>query len=188
MIATSGEIKIKKTRSTPPIVKKSTIRNVFNYAYLNILMKNSPTYERWNKKKIKEFHKILNKQFGFQGQLDYIFLEKKDKIYISSKEIDKTSLEKLNINTIGLYFATREGSGIRLSIEGSQVIGSECTENILELEDPTDWLQGKDIPTTKEFKGIVLIKYKKDFLGSGIYKEHRIINCVPKSRRVRTVK
>ena len=148
-------------------------------------MRNSPKYERWNKKKIKEFHKELQKQFGFKGQLPYIFLEKKDKIYIASQGIDTINVERMNINTTGLYFAKREGSGIRLSIEGSQIIGSYCSKNILVLENPSSWMGGNDIETEMKLKGTVLVSHHKDFLGSGIYKNKRVINCVPKSRRTR---
>jgi len=147
-------------------------------------MKNSPKYERWNNKKIKEFHKKLKEQFGFQEKLNYIFLSKKDKIYLVSKELDNFSLENMNINTIGLYIAKQELSGIRLSIEGSQLIGPKSTKNVLKLKDPTDWMQGKDIITDKNFKNIVIINHKKDFLGSGIYKKNKILNFIPKSRRL----
>jgi len=149
-------------------------------------MKNSPRYERWNNKKIKEFHKILKEQFGFQGKLDYVFLFKKDKIYIISKDLDKLSIDKLNINTSGLYIAKQEAAGIRLSIEGSQLIGPNCSKNILKLEDPTDWMQGNNASVNEKLKSNVLISYKKDFLGSGIYKKNKILNFIPKSRRIKS--
>ena len=146
-------------------------------------MQNYPKYEVWNNKQIKEFHKELKKQFGFEGKLDYVFLSNKDKIYIVSKDFEKLSLR--NINNAGLYIAKHDLGCLRLSIEGSQLIGPKCTKNILDLQDPADWMQGKEIATEKIFKNAVIIKFQNDFLGSGIYKNKRILNFIPKSRRIR---
>ena len=148
-------------------------------------MINKPHYELWNRKKIKEFHKELKDQFGFDQKLDYVFLSNKEKIYIVSREYEKVNLENVKINNIGLYIAKNENSRIRVSIEGSQIIGPHCKKNILEVENTAEWMQGKDITTNMKFTGAVIIKYKTDFLGSGFYKEGKIFNCVPKARRIR---
>jgi len=148
-------------------------------------MQNYPKYNVWNSKQIKEFHKKLQNQFGFTGKLNYVFLSNKDKIYVISKDLNKISLENLNVNNIGSYIAKQEMSGIRLSIEGSQLIGPKCNKNILILNDPTEWMQGKEIITDQNFKNAVIIKYNNDFLGSGIYKNKKILNFIPKSRRIR---
>jgi len=98
-------------------------------------------YKVLNKKQIKEFHQELKKQFNFEGKLDYNLFQKNDKIYIVSKALNKIQLEKLNLNSLGLYIAKKELYGIRLSIEGSQLIGPKSKKNILEVNDPKHWLR-----------------------------------------------
>jgi len=140
-------------------------------------------YKILNRKQIKEFHQDLKEQFNFEGKLDYNFFQKNDKIYIVSKALNEIQLEKLNLNSLGLYIAKKESFGIRLSIEGSQLIGPKSKKNILEVKDSNPWLTGENIESEKEFKQFVIIKHKKDYLGSGPYKDHKILNHVPKSRR-----
>ena len=115
---------------------------------------------------------------------DYLFFQKREKFYIISKKFKDLNIENLNLNSLGLYIAKKENTGIRLSIEGSQIIGPYCNKNILNLKNPNEWLQGKDITTNKKLKGFVIIKHKKDFLGSGYYKKNKILNFIPKSRRI----
>ena len=139
-----------------------------------------------NKKQIKNILNTLNQQFGTSLDLDYVFLQsEKDKVFIVTKNIEKINLKNFRqINSIGLYFAKIERDGIRLSIEGSQLIGKKATKNILELKDPTEWLQGKDIPNKTKLSGYFLIKHKNDFLGTGKAIETKIMNFVPKIRRI----
>lgn len=140
-----------------------------------------------NKKQIKRLLNTLKSQFGASPDLDYIFLKSpKDKIFIVSKDLAKLKINFKKLNSIGLYFAKIERDGIRLSIEGSQIIGKKADKNILELKDPTSWLQGKDI-SNKNLKGYILIKHKNDFLGTGKAVDNKIMNFVPKIRRISEV-
>ena len=142
-------------------------------------------YKILNNKEIKKFLQQLNKQFGFSEKLPYIFFEKKDKVYILSKKYSSIDFSPFKINSLGLYVAKKEINGIRLSIEGSQLIGPKSKKNIIELDSPEEWLQGKDIENKQNAKSFVLIKYKDDFLGCGICKKDKILNFIPKSRRIK---
>ncbi|MEK6826500.1 MAG: hypothetical protein AABX90_02635 [Nanoarchaeota archaeon] len=145
----------------------------------------SPNYKKLNSKEIKVFLKTLNNQFGFTGELSYLFFQKKDKIYILSKAFGSINPENFNINSRGLYIATTESSGIRLSIEGSQLIGPRSNKNIINLDSPDEWLQGKDIENKHNLKSYAIIKYKDDFIGCGFCKKDKILNYIPKSRRLK---
>ena len=141
-------------------------------------------------KEIKKIHSLLEKRFGFKKKLEYAFLmNNKNKIYLVSKDIGKIDLEKLRINSIGMYFGEVIGNEIRLSIEGSQLIGKDCSENILELNDEQakEWLQGIDIDYDYSDKGYVLLRHKDDFLGCGKVVDKKILNFVPKNRRLRVI-
>ena len=52
-------------------------------------------YNLLNNKQVKELHSMLKEQFDFSEKLDYLFFEKKDKIYIVAKDLAKINLEKL---------------------------------------------------------------------------------------------
>ena len=120
--------------------------------------------------------------------LHYVFLlSEKNKIYIVNKEIEKIDLSKLRVNSYGLYIAELRDNKIRLSIEGSQLIGAKSDKNILELDDKNarEWLKGYDIDYDGGLKGFVIIKNKNDFLGCGKVANGKILNYVPKIRRLR---
>jgi len=138
-----------------------------------------------NRKQIKKILQLLNKQFGFKDDLNYVFLQNRDgKIFFVNKSIGNLDLNKLRINSIGLYFGKLENEGLRLSIEGSQIIDDQAKKNLVELNEKQvkEWIAGEDLEI-KDYSGYVLIKHKKDFLGCGKAKENRILNFVPKTRR-----
>lgn len=140
-----------------------------------------------SKKEVKKLIKQIQEIFGIKNlKLDYLFFKNNDnKIYILSKKFSNLDSSKFKINNLGLYIIKIEPFGIRLSIEGSQLIGPKATKNILEIDNPKEWMKGNDIVADKKYKNGVLIKYKDKFLGSGFYSKGKIINFIPKSRRVR---
>ena len=144
-----------------------------------------PNFQILNSKQTRGFYKILKEEFGYTGKIDRVFVQNKEKIYLVTRAIGKIDFNKLRINSIGLYVAKKEPFGLRLSVEGSQIFGPSCTKNIHIVDDPTQWMKGQDIETEKEYEKIVIVKHKKDFLGSGLYKSGKIQNFIPKSRRIR---
>ena len=143
-----------------------------------------------NNKEVKGILKLLDNQFGFKDRLDYVFLmNKKNKIYLVNKDIERIDIDNLRIDAIGLYFGEVNHGSLRLSIEGSQMIGKRVRKNIVELgkEDAELWSMGNDIDKEFNVYGFVILKHKKDFIGCGKYKEGKIFNYVPKERRLRVV-
>ena len=141
-----------------------------------------------NSKQIKEVLKLIKQQWGFNDKLDYAFLKnEKNKIFLTNKQIFDLDFSKLRINSLGLEFATIEKTGeIRLSIEGSQIIGKKAKKNILELNKKQikKYLKGEDLEIKTKNKGFQIIKYKNYFCGTGKYKQGKILNFVPKERRL----
>lgn len=140
-----------------------------------------------NSKEKKEIIKLLEKNYGFKEELNYVFLKNKDnKIYLISKDIQKIDLLKLKINSLGLYFGEIKGNEIRLSIEGSQIIGRYAKKNVLKLDKDkiVEWLKGFDIDFETKERCFVIIKNDGDFYGCGKIKENKILNYVPKIRRL----
>ena len=140
-----------------------------------------------NSKEIKSIKKIIKKQWNADVTLDYAFLMNgKGKIFVVNREIGRIDFSKININNLGLYFGELRFGELRLSIEGSQIIGPFAKKNIIDIDDKQieEWMQGNGIDVeNKNLDGFVIIKHNKDFLGSGKYKKGRILNYVPKERR-----
>jgi len=141
-----------------------------------------------NSKDKKVLFEIFDRQWGIKDKIDYVFLmNEKNKVYIVNKEIDNIDLENIRINSIGLYLGELGPvNDFRLSIEGSQILGEKATKNVVELTDEQalEWMKGNDIEFKGKEEGFVIIKNKKDFIGSGKVKEGRILNFVPKTRRL----
>lgn len=139
----------------------------------------------------KEISRILNKikeQFDIKEiNFDYGILQNKEgKLFLISKDINKISLNKLRINELGLYFANIDKE-LRLTIEGSQLLGKLAKKNIHEInkEQAYSWMSGNNLPCNKEFKGFVIIKYEDNYLGSGKWKDNIVINYIPRERRIK---
>lgn len=135
----------------------------------------------------KRFLELLKKQFGFEEELDYSFLtNNKNKVFIVNKDIANIDLERIKINSIGLYIAEFNNNEVRPSIEGSQIIGKKAKKNVIELDEnqAKEWLKGNDLEKPTNAEGFVILKHNEDYLGSGRVKQNTILNFVPKTRRL----
>lgn len=145
-----------------------------------------------NSREVKGIHKLLKEQFGFLEELDFFFLmNTKNKVYIINKDIRNINLDNLRIDSLGLYFGEMYNAEFRLSVEGSQIIGKKATKNILELNNVqiSSWVRGFDIehaglPVLNDF---LIIKHKNDFFGCGKYRNGKVLNYFPKTRRLNVV-
>lgn len=147
-----------------------------------------PNLKILNKKEIKPILNMIKQQWDVDFESDYGFLKNdKDKVFIINKEFANIDTDNLRINSLGMYFGTINRNEIRLSIEGSQLIGPKAKKNVITLTDTEikDWLHGDDIKTKEENKEFVLIRNKSDFYGTGKIKENFILNFIPKGRRLK---
>ncbi|MDP7179879.1 MAG: hypothetical protein QF824_01250 [Candidatus Woesearchaeota archaeon] len=143
-----------------------------------------------NKKEIKQILSLVEQQWGPNIDLDYVFLQNtKNKIYIVNKDISKLNLDNLRINSLGLYFAELNHNQLRLSFEGAQIIGPTSKKNVLELDDNElkQWLKGEDLDKETKLKGYQIIKNKEDFYGCGKVINNKLLNHVPKIRRISAI-
>ena len=142
------------------------------------------------KKEVKKVLEKVEEQWGTTVTGEYLFFKNnKRKLYIVSKEFAQIDRDKLRINSIGLYFCeVTEKGDIRLSIEGSQMLGPSATKNVLEVNEKQvkEWLYGEDVAYEGESKGFVILKYGDYFVGCGKHKEGYINNHVSKNRRIGT--
>jgi len=139
-----------------------------------------------NSKEKKNLSKLIKKQFDCDFKFNYeVFMNTKNKIFILNKDVAKIDMDELRINSLGLYFGLLTRNELRLSIEGSQIIGLLAKNNVLELDydDTIKWMKGEDFSVDTKLTGFVIIKNKDDFLGCGRIVNKKLLNYVPKERR-----
>ncbi|MBW3013436.1 hypothetical protein KY340_04510 [Candidatus Woesearchaeota archaeon] len=147
-----------------------------------------------NTKETKEFKKEILDQWGVEfDDLFFVLRHPNGRTYIVNREIEEIDLSKLKISNIGLYFATWDDRGFRLSIEGSQMIGPKAKKNIIELDSKQagEWLLGQEPELTEKQKagctGFLIVKNKTDYMGCGKIAGNNLMNFVPKTRRIGSV-
>jgi len=141
---------------------------------------------------------MVNEQYGCDVSLDYYFIihERERSIFIVSREVAQIDLEALRVNSLGSYFCEEndDSTVVRLSIEGSQIVGPLATKNTLTLADDEYklWAKGTELKLTPELQerlthtqGYVLIKNTRgDFYGTARAKNDSLLNFTPKNRRI----
>tara|TARA_B100001971_G_C18245484_1_gene573933 strand:+ start:1116 stop:1562 length:447 start_codon:yes stop_codon:yes gene_type:complete len=138
----------------------------------------------------KKIIQQLNEQYGI-SDLPYLLLQfGKEKIRLYSGSLSAEELNildaNLRIENMGLYFAKEQRDGIRLTLDGVQLIKNQITKNILKVDDEQakEWLKGNDL-LIKADNAFKIIKNNNEFLGCGKSTGEKITNFVPKERRIK---
>ncbi len=140
-----------------------------------------------NAKEVKNLKKQIEEQWGIVFTTDKAFAQTtRERIQLISRDIEKIDTTKIFLDNVGMYFCDIKNEELRLSIEGTQLIGKCATKNVVDLtqEEMRFWLKGNDIPKQTNCKGFVIMKHKNDFLGCGKIKGDGIMNFVAKTRRI----
>ncbi|PJE81795.1 hypothetical protein COU58_00515 [Candidatus Pacearchaeota archaeon CG10_big_fil_rev_8_21_14_0_10_32_42] len=139
----------------------------------------------------KEIIEKLNDQFGINNIPGELFMRGNEKIFLFQGNFDEEKIRELEkisfVERVGVYLGKIEEYGIRLSIEGTQILKNEIIKNIVELdkEEMERWMMGHEILKKTEITGFVIVKYKNEMLGTGKASIEKITNFIPKSRRLR---
>lgn len=146
------------------------------------------------KRESDEIKRKLNEQFGINKIPGILVRKGKERIFLFQGETEEKELEKIDevveIERAGIYIGKIfEPTGeIRLSIEGTQILKDEIKKNIYELDSQEDyekWMNGQELNIQTNLRGIIIIKYNNEFLGSGKASQDKIGNFIPKSRRLK---
>ena len=135
----------------------------------------------------KPILKLLEKQFGIKEKLNYTILKNNEnKLFIVNNKASEIDQKELRINSLGLYFASLENNELRLSIEATQMFGKKADKNVLNLNEGQlkQYMLGKNITVDNNNNTLVILKYKDDFIGCAKQKDFKVINFLPKERRV----
>lgn len=140
-----------------------------------------------SRKEEKEILNSLREQYGIEIKEKFLWFESgKGRIWILNKNVDLNEFKKLRIEFFGVYVAFKERDGIRLTIEGSQILGKSAKKNLLEIseQEMEKWLRGYELETKENIHGYVIIKNKNDFAGCGKVSNGKVLNMIPKARRI----
>ncbi len=134
----------------------------------------------------------LSSQFGLSDKTflnDFMILKNnKHRLFLTTSNEKDKKFRIPRLEKAGMYFATiNKDSTIRLSLEGTQLIGQTATEYILKLDpkQAENWLKGFDFDFEKVEDGYYLLKYNEDFLGCGLIRNNKMFNFLPKTRRLK---
>ena len=137
-----------------------------------------------------EIEKILEKNYGIKIPFKYQLVKLgKEKLRIFTGNLgarDILILSKiLTIDTIGLYFAFFKDDELRISFDSAILFGRNAINSVsLNDREAKEWLKGQDLEKNTQIRGYVIIKYQSDILGCGKATGRKILNFVPKERRI----
>lgn len=126
--------------------------------------------------------RLLLENYGYAPDLIYEIRGNHSKVYAYKP----CGLKISDTGRRGVYFGRIESDGIRLTIEGAFLIGSRATKNVVELDDERArrYLAGESVEVDVP-DGWVLLKWRSYYLGSAKAKDGKLLNYVPKERRLR---
>ncbi|GAB6134942.1 methyltransferase RsmF C-terminal domain-like protein [Thermococcus prieurii] len=126
--------------------------------------------------------RLLIENYGYAPELIYEIRGNHSKVYAYKP----CQLKISDTGRRGIYFGRIESDGIRLTIEGAFLVGPKATKNVAELDDERArrYLAGESVEVDAP-DGWVLLKWRSYYLGSAKAKNGRLLNYVPKERRLR---
>ena len=131
----------------------------------------------------------LNEQFGISDIPFRMLQFGKEKIRVFSGNLPSEKImaieKNLRVENAGLYIVRIVKDGIRLTIDGTHFFKNNITKGILRIEDTQTeiWMKGEDLDINTD-KRYAILKNNNDFLGCGKSTGEKIINTIPRERRV----
>jgi Uncharacterized conserved protein, COG3270 len=131
---------------------------------------------------------FLKERFGIEEGVfeGFKFVKVGDDVWIMSDDVP----QKLHgINRVGLRFAMGISRNPKITTAVLQIFGKFATKNIIYIDEEQlkDYIMGKDVEVG-EIEGVergqVIVKFKEDVIGSGLYDGRVIKNQIPKARRI----
>ncbi|MBI4147695.1 hypothetical protein HY490_00215 [Candidatus Woesearchaeota archaeon] len=137
-------------------------------------------------KDLKPIMAFLRDWYGVDHKFDWGWYTAKERLFVISRDIEHIDLRELRVNAAGLYIGEWKNGELRLSLDGSQLFGPLASKNIITISDDEllAWLRGEELTSRWKEQGLVLLKHDNDFAGCGKIKEGKVLNFVPKIRRL----
>jgi len=133
----------------------------------------------------------LNAQFGI-SELPFLLIETgKEKIRGFTGHLSKEEIMQIGklapVEGIGIYLLKKENVEWRLSFDALHLLKEQITKNVFEINEQqlNEWIRGNDLDIQAS-AGILVISYKGDFIGSAKSSGNKLLNYVPKERRLKS--
>ena len=141
-----------------------------------------------NREQVRQIEDYIEEIYGDKIDLWKFVVVKtgnKERVWIINRDISRIPIEKLRINSVGLYFGRWDRKKFRLSIEGSMMI--KPRKNFVEIEDWKNFVLGFNIKKkcNCDENEYVIVKYKGDTLGIAKYHNGILENVLPKGRKLK---
>jgi NOL1/NOP2/fmu family ribosome biogenesis protein len=140
-----------------------------------------------NNKQRKELQAKLEK-FGILELPRHLIQTGKEKIRAFSGEISGEEImniwNNIHVEGIGLNLLNVSDDEPRISLDGLHLL--KPTKRIIQLnkEQSEQWFKGQDLQIDSE-KGYLVLKFNEDIIGMGKSNGSKIINFLPKERRIK---
>ncbi|MSS74480.1 hypothetical protein EXS72_02460 [Candidatus Pacearchaeota archaeon] len=148
-------------------------------------------FEFYDSKKRKKLIEQLNERFGVTEIPKLLFETGKERVrgFTGDLTIDELyDLSKItNIEFLGAYlFKPDEERSVRLGFDACVLFNKQLSKNIIDIsaEQLKIWMKGENLPFVIQ-KGMYLVRHENDFFGCAISDGEKLINFVPKERRLR---
>jgi NOL1/NOP2/fmu family ribosome biogenesis protein len=130
----------------------------------------------------------LKERFGIEPEVfrEYSLIVSGD-VWVTTREAESLPLRTWKRK--GIRLARILKKGIKFTTAGMQVFGKYATKNIVNLEREEDairFMRGEDLTYTRDDveEGQVIVKFGEDILGSGLLRNGKLKNQIPKGRRI----
>lgn len=139
---------------------------------------------------MKKIIKYFQEEFGIPEEFfkDYEFYEYKNSIYLMTEEVKSFNCEK--IIRKGIRIARLVRNGIKPTIDGVQIFGRYAKKNTICLDEENlrKVLSGQDIHLELDIpNGYKILLYKNHPIGVGYFRNKRLKNQIPRSRRINLI-
>jgi NOL1/NOP2/fmu family ribosome biogenesis protein len=128
---------------------------------------------------------LWNSRFGIPGSIfcSYIFFRKAQSVWA----VNEASLPRLSYEAIGMRIMNLKDRPWKPTTSALQVFGKHATKNVIHL-DPINariFLEGKTLAIESVCEpGYVVVFYRGEVLGCGLYSHGKLVSQIPKERRM----
>ncbi len=119
-------------------------------------------------------------EFAFSG---YIFFQKAHSVWAAND----AGLPRLSYEAIGMRIMNLKDRPWKPTTSALQVFGKHATKNVIHLDliNARSFLEGKTSAIESDSEpGYVVVFYRGEVLGCGLYSRGKLVSQIPKERRV----
>ena len=132
---------------------------------------------------------LWNSRFGIplSAFSDYVFFQKAHSVWASNDAF----LPRLSYEAIGMRIMKLKDRPWKPTTSALQVFGQDATKNLIHLDSTgaRTFMEGKTLAIDSDSEpGYVVVFYRGEVLGCGLYSKGKLVSHIPKERRMASSK